>query len=494
MIRLTEAKEIEPYLTDASRFRGEAEGVALPESEKEVSEFLREANAKKIPVTVSGAKTGLAGGAVPLGGWVLSTEKLSRILEIRKGREAAGSFLRVEPGIPLRVFEETLERELLFYPPDPTGKRAFIGGTVATNASGPNSFKYGATRPHVRRLRVVLADGEAVEIRRGRWRSNLFGVLEIPTRTKKLRIPVPDYRWPRTKHAGGYFTGPRLDAIDLFIGSEGTLGVVTEIELGLLSERPEAVAFIVFFKSEEDSWRFARLVRARSLRNRKKGVRGNLEARALEYFDSGSLDFLRPAFPSVPNEARAALLIEQETTPRTGKPLLEEWDKFFEKEGTLTPPWIGETPEKQKEFRRFRSELPLAVNDCLARYGQGKFSTDTAVPDEKFEELMQFHRRETEASGLRGATFGHIGESHVHLNLLPRNEAERARARSLYQKLVRKAMALGGTFSGEHGVGKLKRIYLAELYGRKGIEAMSRLKRVFDPNGILGRGNLFEIE
>ena len=481
MIRLTQQQEIQPYLRDASQFHGNAEGVVLPEHEKEISEFLREADAKKIPVTVSGGKTGLTGAAVPEGGWVLSTEKLSRILEVHKNPQGE-SWARLEPGIHLKDLDRTLQPDSLFYPPDPTGPMAFLGGTLATNASGPNSFKYGATRRYVRRIRMILAEGDTLDLRRGQIFAGPEGVLEIPIGNRKLKVPVPHYSMPSVKHAGGYFARQGMDALDLFIGSEGTLGVTVEIELGLLPRPREILAFVVFFSSEEDSWRFARL--AREVR----------QVRMLEYFDAGSLEFLRPSTPAIPKEARACIFVEQEII---GAQLIAssqtEWRRLFGKEKAIVEVWEAKTSERQEEFRNFRSALPWAVKEFLAKHGRMKVGTDTCVPADRFEELMIFHRRSVEKLGLANLTFGHIGDSHVHLNLFPKDEEEAQKARALYPELVKKALSLGGTFSAEHGVGKLKRRYLAEFYGPQAVEEMKVVKRIFDPNFVLGRGNLFEI-
>ena len=479
MLRLTQPDSIQPYLRDASQFSGRAEGVAFPENEKEVVDFLKEANAQKIPVTVSGGRTGLVGGAVPEGGWVLSTEKFSRLLEIKKDPAGKNSWARSEPGILLKEFRGTVEKQGLFYPPDPTGPKAFFGGTLATNASGPNSFKYGGTRRHIQRIRVALADGTVLDLRRGEIRAHREGMLEFPA-VRKIRVPLPQYEMPKIKSAAGLFAAPGMDAVDLFIGSEGTLGVITEIEAALIPRPSSVLSFVVFFPTEETSWRFARKVRDE-----------NRGARTLEYFDAGSLEFLRPRFSSIPKEAKACLFIEEEILG-TGPAAIEKWHRLFEEESALDQIWEGDTPAKQEEFRRFRSELPLAVKDFLAEHGQVKIGTDTSVPAARFEELMLFHRREVEKLGLANVTFGHIGESHVHLNLLPRNNEEAERGRALYPRLVEKAEALGGVFSAEHGVGKLKRAYLLKHYGEKGIREMRAVKDALDPNGILGPGNIFE--
>jgi len=481
LLLLAQKNQIEPYLRDASQFSGSADRVFLPENEIEIVELVKEAHHKKIPLTVSGGRTGLAGAAVPEGGWVLSTEKLTRVLEIKKEKKEADSWARLEPAVLLKDLDRALRPHGLFYPPDPTGPRAFLGGTVQTNASGPNSFKYGTTRRYIRRLRIVLADGEILDLRRGQSIADREVILNIPApRGGNLKVPVPHYSFPRIKHAGGYFAQPAIDAVDLFIGSEGTLGVVTEIELALLPRPREVLAFVVFFSKEEDAWRLSQ--RARDSKT--------VQPRMLEYFDGGSLQFLRPDFPSIPKAANACLFIEQEVDGDS--PLL---GGLSPREGTgYVDVWEARTADRQEEFRNFRSALPLAVKDFLAQHGQVKIGTDTAVPHDRFQELMLFHRKKIEEGGFQSVTFGHIGESHVHLNILPQSEAEAQRARNLYPELVRKALALGGTFSAEHGVGKLKRPYLIELLGKEAVGEMAAIKRILDPHLILGQGNIFEIQ
>src|SRR5690242_19616531 len=207
--------EIESFLSDASFMRGgHADRVVLPESAEEVSEILAAANRDRTPVTVSGAGTGTVGGRVAFGGIVLATDRLNHIKKIENYRGVA------EAGVILADFQRAVDQKGLLYPPDPTERGAFLGGTVATNASAARTFKYGPTRNYIQRLKVVLASGEIRDLHRG----------------EKIReIRVPSYSRPATrKNATGYFVSPDMDELDLFIGSEGTLGVVCEIEARLI--------------------------------------------------------------------------------------------------------------------------------------------------------------------------------------------------------------------------------------------------------------------
>ncbi|MBK9164345.1 MAG: FAD-binding oxidoreductase [Acidobacteria bacterium] len=240
----TQVEDLQNYLTDASNMPGgHAERLIVPETADEVAAVLREASDAGISVTISGARTGTVGGAVPFGGWVVSLERLNKIKTIDKAAMTAVG----EPGVILADLMKAADAEGLFYPPDPTEWSCQIGGTVATNASGARSFKYGATREFVIGLTVVLADGDVLRLRRGDVFSNGDGVVTLATESgRSITAKVPTYRRPNVrKNVSGYFNETPLDAIDLFIGSEGTLGVITEIELRLVA-KPEGFFRVSF--------------------------------------------------------------------------------------------------------------------------------------------------------------------------------------------------------------------------------------------------------
>jgi D-lactate dehydrogenase (cytochrome) len=295
------------------------------------------------------------------------------------------------------------------------------------------------------------------------------------------------------KHAAGYFVEPRMDLIDLFVGSEGTLGVVTEAELKLLPKPESLLSGVVFFGRDEDLLAFVSEARAASLRTRREATANTIDARALEYFDRESLDFLRAKYPSIPEGVAGAVFFEQETTAATEERLMTQWLARLERGGALLDDsWFATSERDQERLREFRHALPVLVNEWLARHGQRKVSTDIAVPDEEFAAMLRFYREALAASQLQFVIFGHIGDNHVHVNILPRDDAEAAQARETYMTFVRRAVSVGGTISAEHGVGKLKRAYLRELYGDEHLREMAALKRAFDPACVLGRGNMFD--
>ena len=446
-----------PYLFDASGHIGRADRIFMPDDEAGVSQILREASADAIPVTIAGAGTGLTGGRVPNGGWLVSMERLNRI-EIREGYAVCGA------GALLRDLQAAAATSQQYYAPDPTEWGASIGGTIATNASGSRSFQYRDTRRHVRALRVVLMSGDVLALRRG----------------DKPPFELPAIAPPAsTKNTAGYYLRPGMDYLDLFIGSEGTLGVVTEAELTLLPAPRGLFTGVVFFGSDDaalaavDAWR---------------PVAG---LRMLEYMDAASLGLLRPRFPEIPAEARAALLIEQEMAE--GEDAEDAWIERLEASGALLEAsWFATSAADRERFRRFRHAVPEAVNDLVRQRNLTKMGSDFAVPVARNREMLGIYREtlDREFPG-RYVIFGHIGDAHLHANILPANDAEWTRAKALMAGFARRAVAMGGTVSAEHGLGKIKRHFLAIQFTPEEIGEMKWVKAVLDPQGLLGRGTLF---
>ena len=473
---LVKTTDLQDYLTDASFIRdGYAERVVIPESVEEVAEVLSEANRDRVPVTVSGAGTGTVGGRVAFGGVVLATDRLNRIKVIDLDDRTAVA----EAGVILSDFQRSVESEGLLYPPDPTERGCFLGGTVATNASGARTFKYGPTRNYIAGLTVVLASGEVLDLKRGQIHADAQGQMRIGS----IDIQLPKLRMPATrKNATGYFVAPEMDAIDLFIGSEGTLGVICEITARLLPKPDGLLSGVVFFEKETDVLALVAEVRA------------HVGARAIEFFDGESLNFLRQKYSTIPAEARAAIFFEHETTDSNEESVLEEWMALLDQHHALTDSWFATNAADQTKLREFRHQLPVLMNEWFAHYRQRKVSTDMSVPDDAFPGLFRLYQDTLRDSALRYTIFGHIGDNHVHVNILPRDDAEGARARELYVQFLKYAASVGGTLSAEHGVGKLKREYLRLFYSDDQLRALASIKRALDPNGILGRGNIFSEE
>jgi len=474
MIVKTDKDIIKSYFEDSSNLKGgHADKLIVPENPEELAHFLSEANSAKTPVTVSGGGTGTTGSRIPFGGVVVSTEKLNRIIEIsRSGMSAV-----VEPGVLVEELKSAAEKEGLFYTSHPTEKTAFVGGTVATNASGSRSFRYGPTRIYVKRLKMALADGGLFDIRRGQFIVNSD---DCP-----ITIPLPTYKMPDVKNAAGYYAKCGMDLIDLFIGQEGTLSVITEIEMGLVKRPVNIFSAFVFFKKEEDAWMFSE--------EAKNDPSANLLS--IEYFDSNSLELLKAKNSNVPSGMKAAIFFEQETGEEEGDDAIALWKDMIGRHGArLEDTWAAMSEKDSRLFTGLRYAVPESVNEMIKRSPFQKFSTDIAVPGGGLLDMMRFYVDSLKRSGMRHLIFGHIGENHLHVNILPETASEAERARELSLLFARKGIALSGTVSAEHGIGKLKHKYLEEMYGRSGIMEMARIKKALDPNCILGLDNIFPKE
>jgi len=524
MLIKSDPDTVKSFLTDASYIsEGQAESVVFPESAEEIADILKAATRDKTPVTVSGAGTGTVGGRIPFAGVVLATEKLNKIKSMARDEQGGGSVV-AEAGVRLLDLQQFVESEGLFYAPDPTERSCYLGGTIATNASGARTFKYGPTRNHVLRIRVALATGELLDLRRGEFRADVNGQINIPLASGRAVVAkLPSYQMPDTrKHAAGYYVAPQMDVLDLFIGSEGTLGVVTEAEVALLPKPQGLLSGNVFFSAEENVLAFVSEARSLSLENRQSSGAGarqlgallekaleitdqqpverqgneqtfkQLDARVLEYFDNESLSFLRTKYETIPAKAVGAIFFEQETTPDTEDVLMNEWLELIEKHESLSDDsWFATTEGDHARLRDFRHALPVLMNEWFARHHQRKVSTDMSVPDKAFPEMLRFYKETLRGTDLRYTIFGHIGDNHVHVNILPLNDNEAIKARDIYSGFVKRAVEVGGTVSAEHGIGKLKRDYLRLLYSDRHLREMAALKRAFDPAGIIGRGNIF---
>jgi FAD/FMN-containing dehydrogenase len=444
------------YTEDASGYRGRADRVLVPQTEAEICAAVKNAAREKIPLTVSGGGSGLTGGRVAEGGWTLATDNLNRI-QIKVKQAVCGA------GATLQDLQAAARPTGQFYPPDPTETLAFLGGTVACNASGSRSFLYGATRRWVERLRVVMMDGEVREFRRGDQID--FDVEEIPQ---------PACR----KHSVGYALKPGMDWIDLLTGSEGTLGIVTEVEVRLLPVPKALLNGVVFFRDESstldalDAWR---------------AVAG---LRMLEYVDGAALRLIQTRFPEIPSSAGAALIVEQILESDAE---LDGWAvRMSEFDALAGISWFGTSDADRERFRRFRHALPETVNDTCRRNGFLKLGTDYAVPVPVNRQMLAYYRYNLEpVMAGRYVIYGHIGDAHPHVNMLPVSQQDFDNGKALMLDFARQAVALGGSVAAEHGLGKRKRHLLEIQYDAKQIEAMRRVKARLDPDWLLGRGNLF---
>ena len=488
MLIKTDPDTIKSYFEDSSNLKGGyAERLVMPETVEELSGFLEDANSSRTPVTVSGGGTSTTGARIPFGGIIVSLEKMNRLVSISKKKSLAV----VQAGLSVEDFRSTCEKEGLFYTSHPTERSAFLGGTLSTNASGSRSFKYGPMRAWVRRLKMVLADGHILDIKRGdRFLARDESILELNDGTK-IAIPIPTYHMPATKNSAGYFAKEGMDLLDLFVGQEGTLSVVVEAEVAL-AEMPERIlSLFVFFKTGTDAWLFSDELKHLS---KAKGSKSShsLDMLSIEYFDSNALKFLEDKTSNIPSGTVSAVFFEVETSAGKEDRAIEELASIISKHNTsLDNTWVAMNEKEADGFTKLRYAIPETVNEIIRRSEFSKVSTDLAVPDEKASDMMAFYTELFAANDIEHVIFGHIGENNLHVNILPHSKDELKLARDLVLQFVRKAVEFGGSVSAEHGIGKIKHAYLEEMYGKRGIMEMARIKKALDPNCILGLDNIF---
>jgi len=459
-VLITDADVIAGYLTDASNTSGHAEALVRPRSTEEVAAVVQHCQSQGVPLTITAQRTATTGAAVPHGGWLLSTELLNR----------AHAPDDVDAGVILGEHQDSLEAQGLLFPPDPTSRYdCSIGGAIACNASGARSFRYGATRPWIEAVTAVLPTGDIVEADRS---------TPIPAHWPRL-----SWTEPAVKSAAGYVPADNL--LDLLIGHEGTLGVVTRARLRLLPAPQAVLSLFAFFPDDEAVVRFVETARADAVRARAVPVTpGPLQPRALEYFDANALRLARTRAPDIPDAARAAVLIEVE---HEGEPPYDPWLGALEDSGAMVDDTIvADDTKGLRKLHAIRHAIPASVNEQVVRNGMPKVGTDFAVPDAVLSDVLARYR----AVEMPHVCFGHIGDNHLHLNLLPDSADALARARQLYVELARYAVSRGGTVSAEHGIGKIKRGLLAEMVGDEVVHRFRALKAAVDPNWVLGRGTL----
>jgi D-lactate dehydrogenase (cytochrome) len=411
------------------------------------------------------------------------------------------------------------------YPPSPTFDGAFVGGTVATNAAGAATFKYGATRDWVEAITVVLPSGDVLDIERGATNASGAGRFELLLESRTLTVPVPTYQMPDVpKLSAGYFAAPGMDLIDLFIGSEGTLGIVTAATLRVLPIRPAMCLALVPFSSEAGALAFAGSLRAAARQTWRSPSHRGIDVSAIEYIDARSIGIIREDridalnHVRLPASAAAALLVTLELPAGT------DASAAFDQIGRVHDASPPETPlvmfctmlseahvfddvevavpgdsARMARLAAIREAVPAGVNHRVGRAKRAidaaieKTAADVAVPFDRLDDLLAAFRSEASRRGLDVAVWGHVSDGNLHPNAIPRTGDERRAASELMTSVGRMAIRLGGTPMAEHGVGRnpVKQQLLRELYGEAGVNEMRAVKRAIDPEWKLAPGVLF---
>ncbi len=441
---LTLPEDLACHAYDATHYTRHPDAVLLPASAEEVAAILRLANRERLPVVPRGAGTSISGGAVPIhGGLVVCTTRLNRILEI----DTANLTARVEPGVVLGEFQTTVENLGLFYPPDPASLSvSTLGGNVGENAGGPRGVKYGSTRDYVLGLEVVLADGT---------------VLEVGAKTMK--------------NSSGY------DLTHLFVGSEGTLGFVTKITVRLLPLPEAKQTVMAIFDRVEDA---AATVSAT--------IAAKVVPTTLELMDDVVIDRVETYKPAgLPRDAAAVLLAEVDGSER-GVARQADLVASVARRGGAREVRIARTPAENALLWSARRGAFAA----MARSRPTIIVEDATVPRDRLPQMVAKVKELASKHDVRVGILAHAGDGNTHPLIMAdlRDREEMARVDRFVEEMFVAALAIGGVLSGEHGIGNLKKRYMAWQHGALGVEMMRRLKTAFDPNGIMNPGKLLPDE
>ena len=429
------------YSYDATNRKHLPEVVVHPSSAEEISAILKLADREKIPVVPRGAGCGFSGGSVPIkGGIALILTRLNRILEIDQENLIA----EVEPGVVTKKLQTEVEKLGLFYPPDPASlEYCTLGGNIAECAGGPRALKYGVTREYVLGLEVVLPTGEIIN-----------------TGSRVMKSVV------------GY------DLTRLLIGSEGTLGIVTKIIVKLIPLPPERRVMQIAFPRAEDAAKAVTSI-----------ISHRIIPATLEFMDQAAInaveDYLKVGLP---RHSQALLIIEIDGHQVQVEENSSQIGKICRQKGAEEIINAKEQEETEKIWKVRRS-----VSPAIAHIRNTKINEDVVVPRNKITELISFVSQLREKLKVIIICFGHAGDGNIHINFMynKEDEAEAERIGVAIERVFKKVLLLGGSLSGEHGIGFMKSAYIAWELSPQAIEIMKRIKKVFDPGNILNPGKIF---
>lgn len=429
------------YSYDATRIESIPDLVLRPSTSLEVASILRIANNEKIPVIPRGAGSGFVGGSVPIhGGIVLSLQNMERILEVNQD----DSYVVVEPGVVTRNLQKAVEAKGLFYPPDPSSVNfCTIGGNISTGAGGARGIKYGTTKDYVMGLEVALASGDLISI---------------------------GTRAPRS--VAGY------DLTRLMVGSEGTLGVITRATLRLIPLPEKRVTLAAIFPD---------LYSATSTIG--QVLKSSIRPTVIEFMDRESIRVVRELLPmSVREKAEAMLIIEVDGAKGLVERELPRAEEICRESGAIGVEIAGTANDRERLWTARR-----AVSPALYKINPTKINEDVVVPRSRLADLIAEIGKIAAHYRLQIVSFGHAGDGNLHVNIMTndKDEEEYDRAKKAVRALFDATLRLGGSISGEHGIGITKAPFLPMEVGDRVIGIMKEIKRAFDPNNILNPGKLW---
>ena len=515
--------EYTDYLRDESRTIGNADSISFPKSEDDIVNIVKHCYQNNILINIQGARTGLAGGASPLGGHILNLSRMTKITGLRYDEGKNKFYLRVQPGVLLSQVRKALENKALdvsewddkskialnrikpgelFFSPDPTETTASIGGMASCNASGARSFLYGPTRQHINALRVVLADGSVTVLERGKNKADGRDFILPLTDGGVFCGRLPDFETPLTKDAG-FYIHPNMDLVDLFMGSQGTLGIISELELMLMDAPKLMWGSTTFLPNDQAALDYIRVIRGEELPGKPHFKH---KPASIEFFNKNALEMIlkqkeiTPAFQQlqeIPAGFNCAVYAEfNDYDSENFLPVLRELAKVVEAVGgNPDNTWVAKGMRELEKLLFFRHTVPETIDILIDENRKNDpcitiLSTDMSVPDQYFEKLFYMYKQDLEQTSLHWVIFGHAGENHFHPNIMARNREEYLQGHEIFKKWAAAVKEMGGTITAEHGAGKIKRELALILYGEERMAMLKEFKRSLDKKYLLSPGNI----
>ena len=488
----------EQFLSDESKLSATSIArVFEPKNESALASVLRYCSDNKLRVSIGGGRTGVVGGAVPIDAdVVVSLDKLKSIRIAGPSADSTDVALVVGAGVRLLELNEFVQNSYPYYyfPVNPTETWASVGGMVSTNASGSRSYKYGSIRNWVSGLRAILMDGSCIDLSRADKGYKNSKILELTDTRGARSIESFFIEKPATKNTIGYTFSENSNELDLLIGSEGTLAVVSEVTLKLCPKPQKIFTYLQFFPDEQSA--FVALDQAKNLSSVDFLSFEFLCQRSLRLFCDTPKAKLSKLY-GLAHKKGAAMQFKFDASGADLDRTIELLAGIVAAAGgDEADSYAGFDEDVGSELRMFRHAIPEAINSIIAQRavrhpGLHKLSTDMAVPNGKLVEIFNLYRTKLESAKLEFAIFGHAGDNHLHVNILPRDLDELKLGKELYLEFARAVVDLGGAVSAEHGIGRIKRDFLKIQYNNDVISGMREIKRLFDPDSLLNIGVLF---
>jgi D-lactate dehydrogenase (cytochrome) len=490
------------YLNDESNIAQgtQAQRVWFPSNHDEIVEVVKLAASTGTVITTSGGGTGISGGRAPVGGWVIATDRMTAIdhphremwtdnetgieYGVRFFSEGGKDLVRVPVGMPLKSILNCCREKGLLYPPDPTERSSYIGGNMATNASGARSFKFGATRNWVESAHLVLADGTAVELNRSdEYQQPVPGALSFTAGAKEYNVPLPDLELPNvTKHVAGPVLTQKSHPLDIFIGTNGIFGVASEITLRLLPLPTKIISMFAYCTSNDQAYQLI----TRSQRHRSENLRPM--PMSVELLDASAIEVMRQKDQRLGDHFQAVILLEQDVySDEEEEEALEVWSEIFEEYG-IDEISVALSHKENEHHKFLRHWVPEYLIANAKKYGYPLVVSDTSVPQERFIEFMEYLENVADEflresnDDLSTMLLGHVGDSHPHLALIPTNDTQAALSQRLLLEIIDKTEKM---FDGQPAI--------MRQYGQHGLDVVHAMKQVLDPDYMFCPGNVVPV-